>query len=664
MAGDVHSAAIIASMKQLSLLIIAALLAGCAPPPPRAAPPSSASASQTQSATAAPSLSQVATVPPAPIVAVPAASSASPAQPRDLTALSRAFGRTALAATPAAAPTAAQAPARAAIGDEATFWVLDRTSNTNVQIRATLRYAGPVTRFYVDTALALDQAAIDAAGDRFEQQILPRDTQLFGQLDALPVGDGTIAVLHTALSGIGGYFSPSDSVPRAINRFSNERAMVVIGVNSFPLGTDSYFATLAHELKHLIAGSRRAPLPSWQAEGMAGLAQDLNGYVDQGSATAYLEQPDLPLAEWGGDGPTLSRHYGQSRLFFRYLTERIGEGGLPELIDRVAGDDPALLAAIAARRDPRFSSFDDLFAAWALANLLADPVLDGGRYSYALLPQPAAAAPPAVGQTDVGQYGADYVTLPPGARLTFRGATEVAPFPVQPADGRRMWWSGRGDERVATLTRAIDLRGRTTATLRFAAWYELERGYDYAFVTVSRDGGATWATLPGSATTRDDPQGLSYGDGLTGVSGEQTADIGDARRGRWVDETFDLTPYAGAQIQLRLWAITDAAIDGGGLLLDRIAIPEIGFADGAERDVGAWDAAGFSRVGGSVPQTWALRLVRRRGAVTIIETIAPAADGTAAIATAAGETATMLVFGTVWGVATPASYRIDAAPGG
>ena len=93
-------------------------------------------------------------------------------------------------------------------------------------------------------------------------------------------------------------------------------------------------------------------------------------------------------------------------------------------------------------------------------------------------------------------------------------------------EGRFAWWSNRGDESVSTLTRRFDLRRVAQATLRFRLWHELERHYDYAFVTVSTDVGVRWQTLPGITTSTDDPQGHNLGHGFTGISGAPEVALG------------------------------------------------------------------------------------------------------------------------------------------
>jgi hypothetical protein len=76
----------------------------------------------------------------------------------------------------------------------------------------------------------------------------------------------------------------------------------------------------------------------------------------------------------------------------------------------------------------------------------------------------------------------------------------------------------------------------------------------------------------------------------------------------WVEETADLTPYAGQSIHIRFDYVTDPILTFSGLALDNISIPEINFYDDAENEHG-WTAEGFVRTTGYVPQQWHIQLI-------------------------------------------------------
>jgi bacillopeptidase F (M6 metalloprotease family) len=126
------------------------------------------------------------------------------------------------------------------------------------------------------------------------------------------------------------------------------------------------------------------------------------------------------------------------------------------------------------------------------------------------------------------------------------------------------WWSNRGDAMDTRLTREIDLSSLSEATLRFQAWYDLEKQFDFVYLSASRDGGRTWQVLPGRNTIADRDTGNNYGVGWTGSSGAD-----------WVDEEVDLTPFAGSDVLLRFDYVTDQSYNGQGFALRNVSIPEL-----------------------------------------------------------------------------------------
>ncbi|GAA2779545.1 immune inhibitor A [Kitasatospora paracochleata] len=154
-----------------------------------------------------------------------------------------------------------------------------------------------------------------------------------------------------------------------------------------------------------------------------------------------------------------------------------------------------------------------------------------------------------------------------------------------PFAGGNEWWSGSDDNLNVTLTRDVDLTGKTSAKLTAKAWYDLETDYDYAYAEVSVDGGANWAPLAGTWNGTALPDNA-----INGNSG-----------GNWGDLAFSLDAFAGKKIQVRFHNTTDGGVHMKGLALDEIAITADGTAiltDGAENGDNGWTAKGFSRITG------------------------------------------------------------------
>ena len=162
--------------------------------------------------------------------------------------------------------------------------------------------------------------------------------------------------------------------------------------------------------------------------------------------------------------------------------------------------------------------------------------------------------------------------------------------------GCARWEFGRGPAPLDTGP--VDLSGVDTAALRFNIWHALEENWDFAYVEVSEDGGETWTILESTLTTSENPNGTSFGPGITGGSTG------------WVDDSVDLTSYAGREVLVRFEYVTDDAVNGRGLCLDDFAIDEIGWADDAEAD-GGWEANGFARVNNLVPEEFLVQVVRK-----------------------------------------------------
>jgi immune inhibitor A len=200
----------------------------------------------------------------------------------------------------------------------------------------------------------------------------------------------------------------------------------------------------------------------------------------------------------------------------------------------------------------------------------------------------------------VHQYAVEYYDLQSPSRrgtlsISLKGVPTIRIIANDPPASSYEWWSNRYDNMDSTLTRSFDLTSLKghPATLQFEGWFDLERDYDYAFVEVSTDG-ANWTTLKGHYTTSTNPNGANWGNGYTGVSG---GGISPA----WVQESIDLTPYAGKKIQVRFEEATDDAVNLQGFAIDQIRIPELNFQDTINSDNG-WVSNGFIRSNNVLPE--------------------------------------------------------------
>jgi hypothetical protein len=153
-----------------------------------------------------------------------------------------------------------------------------------------------------------------------------------------------------------------------------------------------------------------------------------------------------------------------------------------------------------------------------------------------------------------------------------------------------------------TLTRAFDFAGLDSVTLDFSTWYDIETDWDYVYLLVSADDGATWDFITTPSGTDTDPTGNSYGWGYTGLSGGGDTSV-------WTEESVDLSAYAGQQVMVRFEYVTDAAVNGEGFMIDDISVPQLSYSEDFEGGNGGWEAAGFARVENILPQNFRLALI-------------------------------------------------------
>jgi len=461
---------------------------------------------------------------------------------------------------------------------------------------------------------------LDEAVQEFEDQIWPLVTKMFGSIETPGVdGDPRLVILHTQLDpGLGGYFSGADAYPAEVMQLSNEREIIYVTSTLRP-GSPRYAAVLAHELQHAANFGQDRGDESWLNEGLSELAVIRAGFTAP-THLDFLRRPDTQLNSWPNSSNTGSS-YGAGLLFTEYLSDRFGgvepilslvqshTDGLNSIEEylRLAGSDLAVV---------------DLFRDWTVANLVDE---ESGPYAYpnrALgLIQRKIAIDMTPRSDSVNQFAADYWTLlvsdEKPTRIKFIGDDSTQIIPTTAHSGDACYWGNFGDSIDTKLTQAFDLTGVDSATLKFAAWYQLEDLWDFAYVMFSTDDGATWNLLDGPNTTDGNPNGTGLGHGFSGSS------VG------WTDQSFDLSKYSGGKIQVRFEHVTDDAVNIHGICVDDIEIPEIGFSDDAE-GVSDWVFDGFAQINPTIPQEWLISIVREPagGAVTVetVDVVSGAAD--------------------------------------
>ncbi len=528
----------------------------------------------------------------------------------------------------------APAPVPYAAGDRSSFWVLNLDSAQSFQISATVRYVGPHLYMWVQDGVSWAPEALAQSAQTFEDKLYPTVRRYFGSESSPGIdNDVRLTVLNARFSGASGYFSSSDQYPPAVVPTSNGREMFYINVDSLQPGTSLYDSTLAHELQHMVHWFADPNEDSWVSEGLSELAEHLCGYSKDARVRILAANPDTQLTDWEANSGQTIAHYAASFLFMAYFAERFGPDWTRDLVanerNGSAGFDVVL------QEYGSNLSFEDVFADWLVANYLdgESGSMDVGPYRYQGLdiqvsPERILSGYPAQGDGIVNQYGADYLALAPSAMdltLEFQGEATTRLVPNTAHSGRYQWWSNRADNSDMTLTRAFDLRGVGSATLQAWLWYDIENGWDYAYIEASTDGGETWQILPGRYTTIWDPSGQSYGLAYTGASGSHSPDAAGAAQ--WIEETVDLSSFAGQRILLRFEYITDDAVHHSGLCVDDIRISELGYAYDAEQGDDGWVAQGFVRTDNTLPQHYLVQVIRLDGTASVRRVLVAGEDG-------------------------------------
>ncbi|MDQ0961486.1 MULTISPECIES: immune inhibitor A domain-containing protein [unclassified Streptomyces] len=187
---------------------------------------------------------------------------------------------------------------------------------------------------------------------------------------------------------------------------------------------------------------------------------------------------------------------------------------------------------------------------------------------------------------------AEYNTKNPQALIVQLPDKTVTTEVVAPAQGKAQWWSGSGNDLRNSLSRPVDLTGKTAASLTLDGWWDIEADFDYLYTEVSTDGGANWTPVDGkladgSAITRD-------GSGKPALTGSVAA---------YQKLTYSLDAYAGKKVDLRFRYQSDGGVALKGFAADQITVTADGatvFSDNAESEDTAWTANGFSRIGASI----------------------------------------------------------------
>ncbi|MEM8856996.1 MAG: hypothetical protein AAGD96_01660 [Chloroflexota bacterium] len=493
------------------------------------------------------------------------------------------------------------------VGDTDSFFYTEQANETVVETTARVVYVSDKLIMWLEEGVRVNDRVVQEAAVTLEQEVFPTTREIFGREPTSGIDQNpAIHILHIGDMGGNtiGYFSGKDGYTRDVSPLSNEREMFYINLDFVSIGDRDYYDVVSHEFLHMLQWAIDRNEDTWLNEGLAELSTTLNGYGASDFLSAYLRNPDTSLTAFrynGGD-------YGAAWLFASWLYDQYGAEFIGDLVSQpqngIAGVD-ALLNSYRLDQD-----FLNIYADWMVAvystnhNLpvSAEFKFDTVDRFFVRVPKidPVTPQQEEAILTTVGQFGSDYWQIPADQayELTIEPSQQVQLFDTQPFSGSWIWSTLPADFSDMHLTHPIDLSDVETATLEYKTWYDIEVGYDYAYVSISADGGLTWDTLLTTASVNSDPHGKNIGNGITGFSGGGNEPV-------WVAQSANLSEWAGqANLLLRFEYITDDAVQHAGMAIDDISIPEVNWFDDFENGNGDWESAGFARHTNVLPQTF------------------------------------------------------------
>ncbi len=498
------------------------------------------------------------------------------------------------------------------VGAVRNFWKLDVDSNQYFQTEAHLEYITPHLYFWVEKGIDFVMEDLAMLAEDFEQKIYPINRDIFGSEWSPGVDrDIHLTILFARdLGGVGGYFSSTDSSTREIEPYSNEMEMFYLSADYTYLNEEFTYGVLAHELQHMIHWNIDRNESAWITEGLSELAVELNGYDTGGFSYMFAMNPDLQLNFWpGNDQGDSSPHYGASYLFMRYLNQRYGKNAIIELVASPLNGFESIDEVIGKfdTRNNEAITSEQIFQDWSIANYLngaSDAMIYDDYGDLLFFPgfQPTetiSCENQEWQERTVSQFGTDYIEIDCGSafQVEITGQTTIKILPENPHSGDFFFWSNYGDESNMSLTQSFDLTSASTPIIfDFWTWYDIEKDYDYLYLSATVDG-KNWKLLKPGTCTENDPTGANYGCGFNGKSEG------------WINEKVDISEFRGQKVTLRFEYITDMAVNGDGFMIDDVSIDAIDYFSDFEKDQGGWLSDGFVRIKNLLPQNYGVSII-------------------------------------------------------
>jgi len=408
-----------------------------------------------------------------------------------------------------------------------------------------------------------------------------------------------------------------------------------------------YEGVFAHEYQHLLESYASPGEQSWVNEGLSDWAITLTGYGDPSKPVTEIGfdshtqcflgnlgivtdanpigrngGPENSLTLWGDQGDDeILCDYGAAYTFMEYLHGQYGTAFMSALhnenLNGLAGLQKTLndLGSGASARTTIHN--------WAMM-VAIDGLLDQGRKlrggSASRYQAPTLNAtinwgiPDAFSEPGAPPNGSDYLQLKDAAgnplklndikSLNFNGASVLAPHPIEwtvapdpPGHtGNPALYSGTGDSLDRAIVRSVTVPA-ADPNLRFNAQWNLEDGWDFTFVQVSTNGGATYQSIRCTDSRPTLAENPATYPAIANIRAHFPGFTGDSAG--WKAETCNLAAYAGQTVLLSFRNMTDTNTQGNGIAippgfwLDDVSLGATTLSDGTT--LAGWQSATQAR---------------------------------------------------------------------
>lgn len=148
------------------------------------------------------------------------------------------------------------------------------------------------------------------------------------------------------------------------------------------------------------------------------------------------------------------------------------------------------------------------------------------------------------------------------------GFTGTLPYGSRMNKGNA-YYSGNKNDSRSQMTTTLDLKDKSNIELQFSTYYDIDPLFDFASIQVREVGTSTWTAIKGNITTTENPNDDTPNDPTDRNPGHGITK--DSIR-KWQKGIFDLSAYAGKNIELRFFYWSDDNLEEFGIFIDDITV--------------------------------------------------------------------------------------------